>query len=159
VAEAPERPAPIPSANPEPEASSKPRAIAKPQPKPTPKPLVKPATKPASKSAAQAPLKPATKPKPKAPVGEGASKGPHESELWIVMIRDGRPAPAQVALTRGSSVTWFNRDSNAHALALPGWESGKLEPGAQLTRRFDAAGTYRYECRLHPGEVGVVTVR
>lgn len=163
AAEASERPAPVPSANPEPEAPSKPRAIARPLPKPTPRPAAKPVSKAAAQAPAKTPVKSTAKPKPKTkpktPEGGGASKGPHESELWIVMIRDGRPAPAHVRLTRGSSVTWFNRDTTPHALALPGWESGKLEPGTQLTRRFDAAGIYRYECRLHPGEVGVVTVR
>lgn len=82
-----------------------------------------------------------------------------ESELWIVTIRDGRPTPAQVRLSRGSSVTWFNRDATAHVLVGPGWSSGRLEAGKQVTRRFEKAGTFRYHCRLHPNEAGIITVR
>ncbi|MNT87723.1 hypothetical protein D3C72_2281720 [compost metagenome] len=82
-----------------------------------------------------------------------------ESELWIVMIRDGQPSPAEVRLSRGSSVTWFNRDATEHVLNAAGWESGTLAPGAQITRRFEKVGTFRYQCRLHPNEGGTITVR
>lgn len=172
VAEAPE---PAPSPRPAVVAEAKTEAIAppaanppaKPVPQPTPKATPRPVSKPSPKPAP----KPTPKAKPRAaalakatdpqgaPKPEAASKGQRESELWIVMIRDGRPSPAQVGLRKGSSVTWFNRDATEHALVGTGWESGKLMPGAQVTRRFETAGTFRYQCRLHPNEGGAITVR
>jgi len=144
-----------------------PQASAKPASKPVAKPAAKASAKPAARSAAKATPKAkpraaavATSKSPgRAVKPETASKGPQESELWIVMIRDGRPTPAQVSLRKGSSVTWFNRDAGEHALFGPGWESGRLMPGGQVTRRFESAGTFRYQCRLHPNEVGSITVR
>lgn len=140
---------------------------AKPVPQASAKPNSKPAAKPAVKPAAKATPKAKSRTGPvtasKAPAGavkpEAVSKGPRESELWIVMIRDGRPTPAQVSLRRGSSVTWFNRDAVEHAFVAPGWDLGRLVPGAQVTRRFESVGTFRYQCRLHPNESGSITVR
>ena len=155
----------MPPAAPVPQASAKPvnKPAAKPATGTTAKPAAKPAVKPAAKATPKA--KPRTGPvaASKAPAGavkpEAASKGPRESELWIVMIRDGRPTPAQVTLRRGSSVTWFNRDAVEHAFVAPGWDLGRLMPGAQVTRRFESVGTFRYQCRLHPNESGSITVR
>jgi plastocyanin len=134
---------------------------------------VKATVKPVSKPAAIPTAKPTPKPRPASKVKESAKaiakpkvrthsapapKRSHESELWIVMIRDGRPTPVQVRLSRGSSVTWFNRDATAHALVASGWDSGSLAAGAQVTRRFEKAGTFQYHCRLHPNEGGTITV-
>ena len=116
------------------------------------------------KATSKAPVRAAIKPAAKAAASKSQAKGTaaparQESELWIVMIRDGQPSPTQVTLSRGSSVTWFNRDATAHAWVGSGWASGTLAAGAQYTRRFDRAGTYRYHCQLHAGEGGAITVR
>lgn len=132
---------------------------------PKSKDSLKPAAKPAAKLAPKAkpvakakePAKAIAKPK-RSTRPAPAPKRSHESELWIVMIRDGRPTPVQVRLSRGSSVTWFNRDATPHALVADGWDSGTLAAGAQVTRRFEKAGTFRYQCRLHANEGGTVTV-
>lgn len=93
------------------------------------------------------------------PAPRVAAQAPRAHELWIVMIRDGMPSPGRVQLAKGSSVTWFNRDAKPHAWTANGWETGVVEPGKQITRRFERAGTFAYRCRLHPGEGGTITVR
>lgn len=137
-------------------AAPRPSATKAPAPVRPARPKPKPSSKPArlSKPAAEAVRKPVAPPKP-VPGPEGG----HESELWIVLIRNGMPSPATVQLRRGSAVTWFNRDASAHAWVAAGWDSGEIKPGGQFTRRFEVPGTLRYRCRLHPGEGGSITVR
>ncbi len=166
---------PYPSSPSVPMADSSPEVA--PQPAPKPSPQASKPTPQASKPSPQArkPAPKASKPSPRASqpklsgqasrtahVQPGATATPaprRESELWIVMIREGHATPAQVQLRRGSSVTWFNRDAVPHSLAARGWETGDIAQGKQVTRRFDAAGTFPYRCRLHPQEGGTITVR
>jgi plastocyanin len=148
---------PLPSSS-EPAKMVGPAETVKPRPKAPAKPTAKPVPKPIPKPSKQAPAKASVRKAPSAKPAVAPERS-HESELWIVMIRDGQPSPLQVQLRRGSSVTWFNRDATAHALVGSGWESGPLAAGTQFTRRFEKPGTFRYHCRLHPQETGTVTVR
>lgn len=44
------------------------------------------------------------------------------------------------------------------AAAAPAFDSGNLTRGQSFEHRFDAPGTYRYHCSLHPAMEGVVMV-
>lgn len=152
----------------QPEPTPKPSVNSRPvMPVMTPKPLMTP--KPASRAkprgqAAKKPVASLVRPKvqpTKKPVRQAGAvaESRRESELWIVMIRDGEPTPTRIQLRRGSSVTWFNRDAVPHAWSGRGWGTEALEAGKQVTRRFEQTGTFPYHCRLHPGEGGTITVR
>lgn len=136
----------------------------------SPTPSVRPARRPQPPVEKRKPRTVATEPKAQGetkrpekrtatPKATARAVHPRTHELWIVMIRSGTPSPAQVAMTRGSSVTWFNRDASAHTLSITGGKAAHLPAGQQLTRRFEQPGTFRYQCLLHPGEGGTVSVR
>ena len=73
-----------------------------------------------------------------------------------------RFAPASVVVAVGSTVTWTNDDHFTHSVhfldgGLPS-EPQVMSPGQATTFTFDRAGTYRYECHLHPQNMqGTVT--
>jgi plastocyanin len=62
--------------------------------------------------------------------------------------------PAAITVSPGSTVTWTNNDHFTHSVqfldgGLPS-EPLVMEPGATASFRFDQAGTFRYQCHLHP---------
>jgi plastocyanin len=62
----------------------------------------------------------------------------------------------------GGTVTWTNGSPVNHdVVATTGnWHlSRTLAPGASFQATVGQAGTYRYECTIHPGMAGVVEVR
>lgn len=77
-----------------------------------------------------------------------------------VRMARSRFMPATLTIAPGSTVSWFNDDSLPHTVtAVDGsWDSGNLAPGDRFERRFDAAGTFAYLCRYHPGMTGTITV-
>jgi plastocyanin len=70
-------------------------------------------------------------------------------------------SPDQVMVAVGDTVTWMNTDTVSHTSTsdATGWDSGIVAPGAQFSRTFQAAGTFRYHCAIHPGMVGSVVVQ
>ena len=74
-----------------------------------------------------------------------------------------RFAPEAISVVAGTTVTWTNHDNFTHSVQfldgeLPS-EPLQMQPGASTTFTFDAPGTYRYLCHLHPQDMrGTVTV-
>jgi plastocyanin len=70
-------------------------------------------------------------------------------------------APDDLNVATGTTVTWTNTDSVDHTSTsdATGWNSGTVAPGGQFSFAFQAPGTYRYHCAIHPGMVGTVVVR
>jgi plastocyanin len=66
--------------------------------------------------------------------------------------------PNHATVEAGTTVTWRNDDGFPHDVAFDGDKSPLIEAGATFERTFDAAGSFTYECTLHPGMVGRVTV-
>jgi plastocyanin len=72
-------------------------------------------------------------------------------------------APAAIAVSSGTTVTWINNDHFTHSVqlldgGLPGTPL-VMDPGASATFQFDRPGVYRYQCHLHPQNMqGTVTV-
>lgn len=72
--------------------------------------------------------------------------------------------PGTVELTAGGTVT-FDFGPVQHNVffdnAPPGAPSNITAPSANesITRTFPVAGTYRYNCHIHPGMTGVINVR
>lgn len=77
-----------------------------------------------------------------------------------VRMAGSRFDPATLSVTAGETVRWFNDDALPHTVTAAdgSWDSGNLPPGASFERRFDAAGTYQYLCRYHPGMIGTIAV-
>jgi len=70
-------------------------------------------------------------------------------------------SPGSVTVAVGDTVTWTNSDAQAHtATADDGsWDTGTLGNGASGTITFSSAGTFAYECSIHPEMTGTVTVQ
>jgi plastocyanin len=69
-------------------------------------------------------------------------------------------SPTTLTVAAGTRVTWQNRDPEPHTVAsVDGkFRSGALDEGDSFSFKFDAPGTYRYVCSIHPQMVGTVVV-
>lgn len=89
----------------------------------------------------------------------------------------GGPPPQQVAITIsdfaftpridtvavGGTVTWTNSGAAPHtatSTADPSvWDSGSLATGQNFARVFPAAGSFDYDCTIHPQMTGRIVAR
>ena len=74
-------------------------------------------------------------------------------------------SPDTITITKGTTVTWTNKDSAAHtvkgigaALTSGTFSSGTLNQGQTYSQTFNEAGTFDYECSIHPSMKGKVIV-
>jgi plastocyanin len=69
--------------------------------------------------------------------------------------------PAELIVTRGTTVRWTNRGILVHTTtsADGGWDSGPMLDGQTFTVTFSTPGTYAYFCANHPlFMAGTITV-
>ena len=70
--------------------------------------------------------------------------------------------PATIAITKGTTVTWTNKDSAQHTVTEiktnNGFSSETLNQGQTYTHTFNETGTFEYQCHLHPSMLGKVIV-
>lgn len=114
---------------------------------------------------------PVTAEQPSLPVAQGVTVG---------MISEGdsrRFEPADLTISKGTTVTWQHVSGSAHTatadpsrsrdpshISLPDgvepWDSGDLTSGQSWSRTFDVPGIYRYFCAPHEGRgmLGTITV-
>lgn len=89
-----------------------------------------------------------------APASNGAAQN--------ITIKDMAFSPKDITVKAGTTVTWTNEDSMAHAIAetdqLTGPHSPQLKTGQSYTYTFTKPGTYHYNCPIHPSMVATVTV-
>ena len=69
-------------------------------------------------------------------------------------------APATTAVPVGSTMTWTNRDDVPHNIVSTEqkFKSPVLDTDEQFSHTFDAPGTYKYYCSIHPKMTGEVVV-
>lgn len=80
-----------------------------------------------------------------------------------VVIASFAFGPVTLTVPRGTTVTWINRDEDAHTVTAAGdrplFKSPPLDTGDRYAFKFDTPGTYTYFCSIHPAMKGVVIVR
>lgn len=80
-----------------------------------------------------------------------------------VVIDNFAFGPATLTVKRGTTVTWINKDGDAHTVtavgAKPLFGSNPLDTGDSFSFTFSAPGTYAYFCKIHPTMKGVVVVQ
>jgi plastocyanin len=69
--------------------------------------------------------------------------------------------PATAAVPVGTTVTWTNHDDIPHNVVSPEqkFKSSVLDTDETFSHTFEAAGTYKYYCSIHPRMTGQVVVR
>lgn len=78
-----------------------------------------------------------------------------------VAIQNFAFSPETITVKVGAKVTWTNKDSAAHTVtgdSDDGPASGTLAQGASYSFTFNKAGTFSYECSIHPNMKGTVIV-
>lgn len=81
--------------------------------------------------------------------------------LVAVTIGFNAFGPAQTEALTGDEVRWTNSGARVHTVTAAdgAFDSGRLPVGTRFARSFEAPGTVRYLCTLHPGMNGTLEVR
>ena len=92
--------------------------------------------------------------------GQAASSGAAGRTVTLKSIAF---SPKSVSIAKGSSVTFAFRDgSTTHNVVSTGSRRFKAignRSSGSVRRVFTRPGVYRYQCTLHPGMTGRITVR
>ncbi|HKP53689.1 MAG TPA: cupredoxin domain-containing protein [Chloroflexia bacterium] len=77
-----------------------------------------------------------------------------------VLIIDSGYLPANLTVTLGTTVSWFNEGPSVHTSTSDTglWDSGNINPGFSYGYTFNSPGTYTYHCAIHPALTGTVNV-
>jgi plastocyanin len=88
---------------------------------------------------------------------QSEATAPHAHD---VVVDNFSFAPAATAVPAGSTITWTNRDDVPHNIVSTErtFKSPVLDTDEQFSHRFDAPGTYKYFCALHPRMTGQIVV-
>ena len=78
-----------------------------------------------------------------------------------VAVSDNQFSPAAIQVSPGATVTWtWIQGAALHNVTFSsGTPSANLGSNATFNRSFPAAGTFTYQCTLHPGMTGTVKVQ
>jgi plastocyanin len=79
-----------------------------------------------------------------------------------VTMKDIKFNPSTVDVKVGDTVTWTNDDTVGHDVTSDTFKSGSagdIGGGATFKHKFDKAGTFKYQCTVHPGMTGEVVVK
>lgn len=75
-----------------------------------------------------------------------------------VLIKDCQFFPAQLSITKGSKVTWYNQDEIIHQI-IDDFESGIIGPGKYHSKTFNQIGSFQYNCDDEPANKGEIIVK
>jgi plastocyanin len=67
--------------------------------------------------------------------------------------------PSTLTVKVGDKVTWVNQDSVAHSVDGGAFVSSALSQGASYPYTFTTAGTFAYQCGIHPSMTATITVQ
>jgi plastocyanin len=133
---------------------------------PAPMPGMAPAPAPQAQAPAPAPQMPGM-PAPQAPVPAPAPQAPapapapRQAETVTVKMAGTAFAPAAVKVHKGDTVVWSNADTLDHTVTSSAGRilaSSAINPGKTYKHTFNATGTFRYNCSIHPDMRGSVVV-
>jgi plastocyanin len=95
--------------------------------------------------------------------GSNAGAGEPVATSTVNLPPSYRFEPASITVKAGTTVTWTNSDNFTHSVqfkdgGLPA-DAMLMKPGERTTYTFATAGTFHYQCSLHPQNMqGTVTV-
>jgi len=78
-----------------------------------------------------------------------------------IVIQNFAFEPSTLTIKVGEKVTWINRDDEPHTATATDkrFNSKTLENGDRFSTEFNAPGTYKYYCALHPKMTGQIIVK
>lgn len=84
-----------------------------------------------------------------------------------VLVENFRFRPASISITAGQTVTWTNMSASVHNVTAndASFASGALavansgNAGGSFSHQFATAGTFTYQCTIHPQMTGTVVVQ
>ena len=96
--------------------------------------------------------------------GSGGTSNPPSNQIFMQNMSF---SPATKTISKGTMLTWVNKDSFAHTVTsgTPGspdgvFDSGNMGSGASFNHTFSTSGTFKYYCRIHGSlMVGTITVQ
>jgi plastocyanin len=91
--------------------------------------------------------------------GEAAATPSPVATTTVGLPKSYRFDPPAIEVSVGATVTWTNHDDFTHNVTFEGEPGLTMKPGESVTRAFPSAGTFAYQCSLHPRDMqGSVTV-
>ena len=92
------------------------------------------------------------------PAARAGSKEP--ASKYTVKIDNYSFTPQTITVPAGTTVTWTNGDDVPHTVAADdlAFHSKAMDTDEQYSHTFDAPGTYKYFCTVHPKMTGTVVV-
>jgi plastocyanin len=77
-----------------------------------------------------------------------------------VRVADNSFSPATRTVPVGTTVTWrWAAGSSLHNVTFPAGASSANQSSGTFQRLFSAAGSFTYQCTLHSGMTGTITVQ
>ena len=77
---------------------------------------------------------------------------------YTINIQNNAFNPSSVQIAVGGTVKWVNMDSVKHEPKGRVFDSGPLEQNGTFEYTFKSAGTYNYQCAIHPSMLGTIKV-
>ena len=91
----------------------------------------------------------------------GQKTEPQPSTTNTVDIQGFAFNPDTITIAKGTTVTWTNKDISAQHTVTEinnAFSSETLNEGQTYTHTFNEAGTFEYQCHIHPNMKGNVIV-
>lgn len=92
----------------------------------------------------------------------GGGGGTAKANTTTVVISDFKYRPQTLEVSKGTRVTWVNKDRDQHSVTADNGAFDKtLASGQSYSYTFNEAGTWSYHCRLfnNPGLKGKIVVK
>jgi plastocyanin len=90
------------------------------------------------------------------------SRTPSVSDNTITMVKNTFKPAANMTVKVGSTVRWVNADDHPHRIEFAdktfSTSAFLLGASQSFSQRFDRAGTFDYDCTIHPYMQGTITV-
>jgi plastocyanin/uncharacterized membrane protein len=94
-------------------------------------------------------------------VGVRAAHASSSGARHVVVLKQVRFDPQQIAVNAGDTVDWENQDIFSHTVTANdgSFDSGLIEPGHSWQMTFKNPGTIAYHCRPHPNMAATLVVQ
>lgn len=95
------------------------------------------------------------------------SSSPTESESEggideVAMTDSLKFVPSAMTIKAGDTVEWMNDGTAPHTVTSDDaggpLKSDNIDQGEKYSHKFDAAGTFKYHCSIHPQMMGTITI-